>query len=170
MCLFVCKSYNRVVKRHQVLFLATTMYLKINHIFLISANMCAKKDNFNSFCGWSVCTRYNIMWKSLSVTCGRSVFSPGSPVSSTNKTDRHDITEILLKVALNTITITLTHRDFLAHLYLLKTYSHHKSSSFLRQCFLHAAEIDLIQRNWLHLVRKVTWCPTTFLYILHAWK
>jgi len=29
--------------------------------------------------------------------------SPGNPVSSTNKTDRHDITEILLKVALNTI-------------------------------------------------------------------
>jgi len=27
-----------------------------------------------------------------------------SPVSSTNKTDRDDITEILLKVALNTIT------------------------------------------------------------------
>ena len=31
-------------------------------------------------------------------------FSPGTPVSSTNKTDRHDITEILLKVVLNTIT------------------------------------------------------------------
>jgi hypothetical protein len=30
-------------------------------------------------------------------------FSPGPPVSSTNKTDRHDITEILLKVTLNTI-------------------------------------------------------------------
>ena len=29
--------------------------------------------------------------------------SLGTPVSSTNKTDRHDITEILLKVALNTI-------------------------------------------------------------------
>ena len=28
-------------------------------------------------------------------------------VSSSNKTDRHDISEILLKVALNTITITL---------------------------------------------------------------
>ena len=26
---------------------------------------------------------------------------------NTNKTDRHDLTEILLKVALNTITITL---------------------------------------------------------------
>jgi hypothetical protein len=30
-------------------------------------------------------------------------FSPVTPVSSTNKTDRHDITEILLKVALTTI-------------------------------------------------------------------
>ena len=30
-------------------------------------------------------------------------FSPGTPVSATNKTDCHDITEILLKVALNTI-------------------------------------------------------------------
>jgi hypothetical protein len=30
-------------------------------------------------------------------------FSPGPPVSSTNKIDRHDITEILIKVALNTI-------------------------------------------------------------------
>ena len=30
-------------------------------------------------------------------------FYPGTPVSSTNKTDSHDITEILLKVPLNTI-------------------------------------------------------------------
>jgi hypothetical protein len=29
-------------------------------------------------------------------------FSPGTPVSSTTKTGRHDIAEILLKVALNT--------------------------------------------------------------------
>jgi hypothetical protein len=40
------------------------------------------------------CTRYNIT--------GRW-FSPDTPVSSTNKTDRHDINEILLKVVLNTI-------------------------------------------------------------------
>ena len=33
-------------------------------------------------------------------------FSPGTPVSSTNKTDRNDITEILLKVALNTTNQT----------------------------------------------------------------
>ena len=33
-------------------------------------------------------------------------FSLGTLVSSTNKTDRHDIAEILLKVVLNTITLT----------------------------------------------------------------
>jgi hypothetical protein len=33
-------------------------------------------------------------------------FSPGTPVSSTDKTDHHDITEILLKVAFNTINLT----------------------------------------------------------------
>jgi hypothetical protein len=30
------------------------------------------------------------------------LFSPGTPASSTTKTGRHDIAEILLKVALNT--------------------------------------------------------------------
>ena len=39
------------------------------------------------------CTRYNIMWYNLWV----------SVVFSINKTDRHDITEMLLKVALNII-------------------------------------------------------------------
>jgi hypothetical protein len=39
------------------------------------------------------CTQY---------TYGRLVFLQGTPVSPTNKTDRHDIAEILLKVALNT--------------------------------------------------------------------
>jgi len=34
-------------------------------------------------------------------------FSPGTPVSSTNKTDCHDISEILLKVTLNITTLTL---------------------------------------------------------------
>jgi len=45
-----------------------------------------------------VCQRIEIGWW----------FSPGILVSSTNTTDRHDITEILLKVALNTITINQT--------------------------------------------------------------
>ena len=33
-------------------------------------------------------------------------FYPNTPVSSTNKTDHHDMKEILMKVALNTITLT----------------------------------------------------------------
>ena len=44
------------------------------------------------------CTRYNIIWLSLTVTCDRSV------VFSINKADRDDTTDILLKVWLNTIT------------------------------------------------------------------
>jgi hypothetical protein len=52
------------------------------------------------------CTRYNMI-KSRDKVCqwlttGRWF----SPVSSTNKTNRHDITEIYLKVALNTINQT----------------------------------------------------------------
>jgi hypothetical protein len=38
------------------------------------------------------------------------LFSSCTPVSSTNKPDSHDITEILLKVALNTITLTLLYK------------------------------------------------------------
>ena len=42
-------------------------------------------------------------------TCRKSLkgrwLSPYTPVYSTNKNDRHDITEILLKVALNTISL-----------------------------------------------------------------
>ena len=50
------------------------------------------------------CTRYNIDKVCQRLAAGRW-FSPGIPISSTNKTDHHEITEVLLKVALNTITI-----------------------------------------------------------------
>jgi hypothetical protein len=48
------------------------------------------------------CTQYNIQWHAA----GRWFF-PGTPVSSTNKTGRLDIAEILLKVVLNTINQTI---------------------------------------------------------------
>jgi hypothetical protein len=55
---------------------------------------------------WISCQRNKYLDKiKYSIATGRW-FSPGIPVSSTNKTDRHDITEILLKVALNTINET----------------------------------------------------------------
>ena len=56
-------------------------------------------------------------------------FSPGTPVSSANKTDQRDITEILWKVALNTVNITksqyineliLLNQHILGSLYIIK--------------------------------------------------
>jgi hypothetical protein len=48
------------------------------------------KTRFHKVCQWLATGRW---------------FPPGTPVSSTNKTNLHDITEILLKMALNTINI-----------------------------------------------------------------
>jgi hypothetical protein len=45
-------------------------------------------------------------------------FSLGIPVSSTNKTDHHDIAEILLKVVLNTINLTPSSLNLLLICYL----------------------------------------------------
>jgi len=64
-------------------------------IFLFVLYICVMIDAFLCTCGpnLQVC-----QW----LATGRW-FSPGTPIFSTNKTDRHDISEILLKVALNTI-------------------------------------------------------------------
>ena len=47
-------------------------------------------------------------------------FSPGTPVSPINKTNRHDITEIVLKVTLNTINQATNQNEFVAK------YTHNK--------------------------------------------
>ena len=60
-------------------------------------------------------------------------FSLGTPVSSTNKTDRHNITEILLKVALSTTILTLTLKR-------LKEKVHD-----INQCLLYIDEYGILQ-------------------------
>ena len=50
---------------------------------------------------------YSIQHYVIKFVSVRSVVVPGTLLSSTNKTDRHDIAEILLKVVLNTINIIL---------------------------------------------------------------
>jgi hypothetical protein len=49
------------------------------------------------------CTRLAAVSDKFSLLAQGRWFSPGTPASSTTKTGRHDIAEILLKVALNTI-------------------------------------------------------------------
>ena len=48
--------------------------------------------------------RYTLCDKAYQSLAAGRWFSPGTPVSSANKTDRHNITEILVSMALNTIT------------------------------------------------------------------
>ena len=57
------------------------------------------------------CILCNIMWWSFQWLATGLWFSPDTLVSSTNKTNRHDITEILLKVVLNTITLTQSRKS-----------------------------------------------------------
>jgi hypothetical protein len=91
------------------------------------------------------------------------LFSLGTPVSSTNKTDHHDITEILLKVALNTITLTLTLESFecekktvyrnrnLMHFNLLKYFN---SNQFNIYCYINFVEKQMKQNERTKLYIK----------------
>ena len=54
------------------------------------------------------CTRYSIVITFVSDLWQVGGFLRITPVSSINKTIRHDITDILLKVELNTLTVTLS--------------------------------------------------------------
>jgi hypothetical protein len=92
-------------------FISTTWYVVIKFI-----NNCRGRDRDRMGVGFTTTclisarrTRYNIMWSSLSVTCERSVvFSEYSgSLPPANESGRHDINEILLKVALNTINLNL---------------------------------------------------------------
>jgi hypothetical protein len=71
-------------------------------------------------------------------------FSPSPPISSTNKTDHHDITEILLKVALNTIKQTNKKTLFLLLCFKNQYFAgnisfyYHVQSNDATQIFLHS--------------------------------
>jgi hypothetical protein len=84
-------------------------------------------------------------------------FSPCPPGSSTNKTDRHDISEILLKVALNTIKQTLH------HLYIQKYMCSVKSTSPWSRFELTTSvviSIDCISSCWsnYHMITTAPKC------------
>ena len=65
-----------------------------NHIMSCTLHRCVRRGILNTTLRYKVCQ---------SLVVGR-LFSPGT---ATNKTDRHDIAEIMLKQALNTLILTL---------------------------------------------------------------
>jgi hypothetical protein len=74
----------------------------------------------------------------------RTWFSPGTQVSSTNKTDRHDITEILLKMALN--TIIPIEEEQISKCYWFDIMLEIKN---LRKFLFHTMKMWLISKYWL---------------------
>jgi hypothetical protein len=91
-----CDEWDRVVAlpRHKFVTGATLLQLGVsplqlvnlhrNRRYFVDTTLYSKVCQWLAACGW---------------------FSLGTPVSSSNKTDHHVIAEILLKVALNTITL-----------------------------------------------------------------
>ena len=100
--------------------ISLSMHLKNEHIIFIQYMGPSWQWSYGSWiCNYlnNQCLSPLMLWVRISIRArcttlydkvcrwlatGRCFF-PGSPVSSTNNTDRHDIAEILLKVALNTI-------------------------------------------------------------------
>ena len=98
------------------------------HITCISTTLCEK------VCQW--------------LATGRRL-SPGPPVASTNKTDRHDITEILLKVAINTIKQSNKHNLFHIFLWLWASYTNKTDRHDITEIFLKVA-LNTINQNYMH--------------------
>ena len=100
-------------------YFSKTWYIIFICLFLIGAVVLYGNWIYNYLC--NQCLSPLMLWIQISIrsrcttlcdkVCQWLVtdrwFSPGPPVSSTNKSDCHDITEILLKVAISTISLTL---------------------------------------------------------------
>jgi hypothetical protein len=99
-------------------------------------------------------------------------FSAGSPVTSTNKTDRHDITEILLNVALNTITLILTlHIQLTASIIFYNSYVNYLSFLFCIRRYYLLIYVDILinqwkltfivnhRKVWAVVARRLVWVP-----------
>ena len=78
-------------------------------------------------------------------------FFPGTPVSSTNKTDCHDITEILLKVALDTITLANHKKLQIVHITGMLHQYHNPPNGIASMSHTHGTKI--CQNVWLRFPR-----------------
>jgi len=93
-------------------------------------------------------TELHISTLSKWLVAGRR-FSPGTPVSSTNKTYLHNITEIFLKVALSTITPSHNLHNFKAGKVSSSSYSASKTAIFNSSivCTLSINANEMIEKN-----------------------
>ena len=118
---------------------------------------------FDKVCQWLATSRW---------------FSPGPPVSSTNKTDRHIITEILLNLVLCIININLTQISIKDQVYIFLNTADCTQKAlieFIQKYFLfwiggQAIQIMLLQYNskstkiwlWIKLrIVKIKYCLKT---------
>ena len=70
---------------------------KYPHVYILATKVELKSHSWQDVLNTTLCDKV-CQWFATG-----QCFSPDTSVSSTNKTDHHDITEILLKVVLNTI-------------------------------------------------------------------
>ena len=102
----------------------------------------------------------------VSSTIKSVVFSGYTPVSSTIKTDRQDIIEILLKVALNTITITHPLQRKLAMSYILP-WQFDWMNIYIRRSLTFSTEIQHYMVVILLLFRKLSYYLVSLILPLH---
>ena len=76
-------------------------------------------------------------------------FSPGTPASSTTKTGRHDIAEILLKVALSTKNQSINQRQLSSNCFLIVA---------VEQCILRAIRVTFS----IHMTFVFVFCLAYF--------
>ena len=94
-------------------------------------------------------------------------FSPGSPFSSTTKTGRHDIAEILLKVALNTKiqiqTLNKYTSKFKINIYVLSIYNLNKKPILSLNYLLYHTQANLYTlTSNCDFIISVCWVMCTF--------
>jgi hypothetical protein len=114
---FFINERSGLVSIWRLKYIITVLYMiTIHHWVMVRIMVFNATFNNISVISWPLWVRIPLRRDVLDATLCDKVcqwlaaslwFSPGNPVSSTNTTDRHDITEILLKMALNTIIRTL---------------------------------------------------------------
>jgi hypothetical protein len=133
---------------------AVIIYNNIREMWLIDKNSWI----YNYLCNLPITTRVvssnPFLWGGVLHTtlCDKVCqwLASGTPVSSTNKTDHHDIAEILLKVALNTINLIL----FICIIFCLPVGLHKGTPILWTKVKLRQSCWNVLNDRWRETTRK----------------